>query len=267
MKALTVACLLILGLADFCVGKVIVVGSLTHERNLDPGDTFNGTIVLKNTADRDEEVRIYQSDYLFDASGTSRYNAPGSSSRSNATWISLSNEYVTVPAHAQFSLFYQGTVPNDTTLSGTYWSMIMVEPTTSLRHDTVVDTTHNVSIGITTRTRYGIQVITNIGRQAKPVLKFVNKALEQKPTGMVLEVDVANTGNRVTRPNAWLEIYDGEANLVARVESQPLRILPDCSVRHRFNINSMNKGSYQALVVLDDGADCAYGARYNLVIE
>ncbi len=267
MKASIIAVLLIFSLANFCMGKVIVVGSLTHEQDLAPGDTFSGTITLKNTADKDAGVRIYQTDYVFAANGISRYDPPGSNSRSNAAWISLSNEYLTIPAHERFSLFYQGTVPNDTSLSGTYWSIIMVEPVPDSRHDTLFDAATGVSMGVTTRTRYGIQVITNIGKAAKPALKFIGKTLKETPGGMVLQIDVANTGTKVVRPDAWLEIYDAKANLISRLRSQAKRILPNCSVRHIFNLSNVGKGSYEALVVLDDGANCAYGGQYSLVIE
>jgi len=267
LKALTVFCLFVLSFAYFCSAKVIVVGKLTHEQNLPPGQPFDGTIVLENTAESDAEVRVYQTDYWFTADGLSRYDPPGTISRSNATWLSLSDEYITIPAGQRFPLFYQGNVPSDTSLSGTYWSMIMVEPVSDFSYDTIADADHRVRMGITTKTRYGIQVITNIGNEAEPVLEFINKDLKQTPGGPVLIIDVANTGSKVTRPKAWLEIYDGDANLIARFISKPTRIYPDCSVRHRFNLTGIENGSYRALVILDDGTTCAYGAQYDLVIQ
>ena len=71
---------------------------MTQERQAKPGETYRGTIVLRNTGAAPAEAKVYQTDYSFAADGSNLYGAPGRLPRSNANWISLSRELVTIPA-------------------------------------------------------------------------------------------------------------------------------------------------------------------------
>ena len=67
--------------------QIAVVGSTVEERVSAPGETYLGTIVVRNLTLQDQPVRIYQTDYLFFADGTSHFDDPGSAKKSNAKWI------------------------------------------------------------------------------------------------------------------------------------------------------------------------------------
>lgn len=265
MRPILIMFFLTLLLANFCQGRVIVVGSLTHERNLSPGDQFDGSITLENTETEYQDVKIYQTDYMFTSDGKSEYGEPGSCPRSNSSWLWISDNLVTLAPNSHLSIYYRGSVPNDPSLSGTYWSVIMIEPLNSSIRDTLIS--NNTRIAVTTVTRYAVQVITNIGDNSGQMLRFIDKRVKRTEDGVILEVDVQNDGIGYARPSAWLEIYDAQAKPIGRFESPRMRILPGCSVRHTFKIPDLGKGTYQALVILDDASDRIYGAQYGLVIE
>src|SRR5687768_18551302 len=69
------------------LGQIAVVGSTIEERTAAAGETYTGTIVVRNLTQQDQPVRIYQTDYLFFADGTSHFDTVGTARRSNGRWV------------------------------------------------------------------------------------------------------------------------------------------------------------------------------------
>jgi hypothetical protein len=65
---LTLAFLLLIAIPYASAG-INVVGDMTQEKNLKPGDTFEGSLSLNNSGTETEDVKVYQTDYLFFADG------------------------------------------------------------------------------------------------------------------------------------------------------------------------------------------------------
>ncbi|HEY0035835.1 MAG TPA: hypothetical protein VGB66_04060, partial [Longimicrobium sp.] len=65
----------------------IAVSSTVEERSAAPGESYTGTIRVRNTSGRAQEIKAYQTDYSFFADGRTVYAAAGTSARSNARWI------------------------------------------------------------------------------------------------------------------------------------------------------------------------------------
>ena len=68
------------------VAGVSVTSGLTYEKEAQVGETCRGVIQLRNTGEDPQEVKIYQTDYLFFCDGRNIYGEPGKDSRSNADW-------------------------------------------------------------------------------------------------------------------------------------------------------------------------------------
>ena len=73
------------------------------------------------------QVKLYQTDYLFSADGKNAFDAPGSQARSNAAWLQLNREQVTIAPDSVATVDYEVRVPGGAGLSGTYWSVVMVQ--------------------------------------------------------------------------------------------------------------------------------------------
>src|SRR5690349_18885681 len=67
--------------------QIAVVGNTVEERVAAAGETYAGSIVVRNLTQQAQPVRIYQTDYRFFADGTSHFDDPGTTPRSNAKWI------------------------------------------------------------------------------------------------------------------------------------------------------------------------------------
>ena len=113
--------------------------------------------------------------------------------------------------------------------------------------------------------RYGVQCITQIGESGLTKVNVTGARLEELENHQKeLQVDVENTGQRWIVPAAWMELYDTEGRHVGRFESQKKRIFPGTSVRFHIALAGSFTGRYKALVVLDNGDQSVFGAKYNL---
>lgn len=267
---------------DFSFAGVLVIGELTREKTVQPGETFEGTISLKNTGETSCQVNVYQTDYLFLADGSNIYGEPGTAVRSNADWLSVAPNRLSIPPDEMASVYYTVRVPQiqelvstynniqvleSPDLTGTYWSMVIVEPVPQTGPETIEDEARKVKMGIQTKIRYGIQMVNNIGDTGARKIKFLDEKLINQDGRNFLQMDIGNIGERWLSPTLWVEIYDSHGAKVGRFENSKKRIYPGCSVRHRVDLTGVPKGKYKALVVADNGDEYVFGAKYDFGIE
>src|SRR3989338_6764887 len=72
------------------VGQISVIGELSQDREAKPGETYTGSIIVRNDSNELQEAKAYQTDYRFHFDGTNEYGDPGSHARSNGKWVSFS---------------------------------------------------------------------------------------------------------------------------------------------------------------------------------
>lgn len=245
--------------------EVSVVGGLTREMTVQPGQKLEGTIILRNPGVTPLQIKVAKYDYLFFADGRNIYGDPDSTPRSNAKWLSVSPTRLLIPPQKTASVHYSVLVPKDESLKGTYWSILMVEPIPESVPESINGEKGKVTVGIHTVVRYGIQMVTHIGNTGEKNLKILNRRLVRDPSGdSVLELDLESTGERWLRPEVWAELYNQSGELVGRFEGGRLRIYPGTSVRYRITFSGVPEGEYKALVVIDDGDEHVWGAQYRL---
>ncbi len=95
------------------LAQISVIGELSHDRESRPGERYDGVITVKNDSNEPQEVKVYQTDYMFFRDGTNNYGEPGTIPRSNAKWISFSPSFVTVPPQSTVNINYTVNVPQD----------------------------------------------------------------------------------------------------------------------------------------------------------
>ncbi len=257
---------LLLALVQVSWGNLSAVGGLSREKIAQPGESYEGTIELRNDSESPCEVRIYQTDYSFLATGETFYLEPGTSTRSNARWLSVGPHWLTVPGQGKASIHYAVSVPDDSTLAGSYWSIIMIEPTAPTTQ-TVSENQGRGQIGVTTLVRYGIQIVTDVGTKGTREITFQDSKLVERGDFRVLEIDVENSGNTWMSPFFSIELYDDSGTHRHHFESQRQRIYPGCSVRHSIDLTEVPCGNYKALAVVDNRDESVFGAQYDLWIQ
>lgn len=253
--------------ASTAAAQVSVEGSTVRDRRAQPGETYSGTFTVANASAEPQEARIYQTDYVTNAAGANTYGPAGTTPRSNGAWVSVTPATVVVPPRSTREVTFTVTVPADRSLSGSYWSMVMVEglPRGSAESTLSSDPNHHVQAAVVTRVRYAVQVITQVGAPAKPVATFQAPAVRSAADGTKeLQVDVANAGIRSFTPAFTMELYAQDGTRVAHVAASREILYPGTSLRQRFALGALGAGTYRALVTLDAGDDTVFGAQYTL---
>lgn len=262
-------CLLCSVLAAVAVGggNINIVGGLTRYTKMKPNEKIDGSIVVRNTGTESQEVKVLQTDYLFYADGRNDYGIPGSHPRSNAKWITFTPQQFTVPAQGIITVNYTIQAPNDAKLTGTYWSMFMVEPLASASLEPPTSEKEKIKVGVRTVLRYGIQIITDCSDNAVCSIKFTGQQLQKLEGKTTLIVDVENNGEQYLTPTLWTELFDEQGTSLGRFDGGHLRIYPTCSGRFRVDLSRISAGTYSALVVADNGDDHVFGAQLKLEIK
>lgn len=257
-----VVCSLIVPLSVF--GQISVVGELARDIDGSPGKVIKGEIEVHNGSPVDREAKVYKSDYMFFHDGTNRFSPPGTEVRSNAAWVDFSPERFIVPPGQSVMVSYVVTIP-DTTLDGTYWSMLMVEGIPEESPESVLDDSDEPKVGLIQIFRYGVQIATHIRGSEDYSISFADVAIADPGSGeKALKVSVDNTGNMFVKPEVWVELFDKAGKKTARREANPARVYPGTSVSYWFDIQDITPGEYEALIVVDAGGENVFGAQYTV---
>ncbi|AHG90863.1 hypothetical protein J421_3326 [Gemmatirosa kalamazoonensis] len=250
------------GGASSARAQIAVVTSTVQERAAAPGESYVGTIRVLNSSAQPQAVRIYQTDYQFFADGTSHFDAPGSTVRSNARWVTPSTSQLVVPPGADVGLTYVVAVPPGDTLAGTYWSTVMVEGVPNTPNAAPAPGRGQVGVGAVVR--YAVQVATHVSGGSRRVSFTGLRAEEQRDSTRALELVVRNDGSRAYRPVLWMELYDESGALVVRKQQDRGLLYPGTSLKQRFELGRLPAGAYKVVLFADTGDEAVYAVPYKL---
>ena len=243
-------------------GGVAVLNGLAHEYSVTPGNVYKGQIELKNASEIAQVVTIYQSDMATMHTGETFYSDSIRNDRSNLEWIKLSNLNVTLESDAQGTVDFEIHVPNNNNMSGTYWSVIMIEP-----RDPIHIQEDESGYSIQSKVRYAIQIVCNIGETGSTDLKFLNISQEYFQGKHYLEVDVENTGQTLVKPTLSLELFDSAGNSLPMIMAEKQRIFPTSSKRYIIEIDGIENGVYQGILIADCNTDDLFGVNVTLHLK
>ncbi|MBI4429913.1 MAG: hypothetical protein HY562_12440 [Ignavibacteriales bacterium] len=268
MKNMALVAALSILLSPSVRSQISVIGELSQDREVRPGEKYDGVILVKNDTNEPQEVKVYQTDYSFHHSGTNNYAEAGSTPRSNAKWVAFSPSFLTVPPQSALAVNYSVTVPEDKgkKLTGTYWSMLMIEGVPKGSPESSASAKDKTQMGIMQTIRYGVQIATHIVGTGVRKLNFIDapKIVTSADGKRKLQIDIENVGEIGMRPEVYVELFDEKGVSKGKFHGVQYRIYPGTSVRQSIDFTSVSSGTYKALVVLDAGGDDVFGAQYTL---
>lgn len=247
--------------------QIHVVGGLTRQMKLSPGEEAQGRIIVHNQSKENRLARAYLTDYCSFADGTVSYGEPGKLPRSNARWVHIIPRELVISAggHASFNFIVR--VPENDTLRGTYWSMLMVEPVPQeILTPPSVQRKNRSTLRIRTVTRTGIHITTHIGDTGLRAMRFTSKKIERSNGKTLLSLEIENTGERQLGLTVWAELFDEKGLPIGRFDAGRRGIYPGSSARLRFPLTCVPPGKYRTVIIADNGDDHVFGARYNLEV-
>lgn len=250
---------LVLPLSTFA--SVEVIGSLKQVFNSNPGEVVKGQIRIQNNDPVDQEVRIYQTDFLFNSKDQTFYDEPGKNKRSNAGWINYSPKTVVLKSKESRMVDFEITVPKGDSILGSYWSIIMVEGVEP------IDPNQGGDLSIRTATRYAVQIVNEINEKGKGLLRFLEPTLVKSEDGkkLYLAVDLQNDGEHYISAELSMELYDTNGNMVKKIAVPKKGLYPTTSTRFKLDLEGIPaKKTYSAMIVAAGADDDVFGLEYTL---
>jgi len=240
-------------------GEILVAGDRLREYTFEPGETFEGEIVISNPGDEPTGFKVTKSDYLFYSDGRNEYPPAGSTARSNAGWITISlPPEVRINPGEKFPLSFQIRVPDDPSLIGTYWSTILIQGSRPPSEEP------EEGIRIRQIIRYGVQIAVNIGDTGERKIDLLGVEQIQQTQSKTVQVGVKNVGERAVSPIARVELYDQDGKKYGPFEGSEYMIYPGCSVSYRVPLEDVPNDEFQGVIIIDNGDEYVWGARQEI---
>lgn len=250
---------LVFGLCFSVFGNIVILNGLTHENSADPGETYRSSIQVQNAGTEVKSVKVYQRDYWYAYTGENKHDEAGTMARSNANWLNYTPTLLTLQPNETSVIDFEVAVPHTDSLTGTYWSVIMVEGIE------LQDTSRTSGVKIHTAIRYAVQIITNIGNTGKRDLQFLGLELsENQEEGRVLNVAIENIGERILKPELNLEIFNESGESIGVFKAERRKAYPGTSILLSLSLEGIKPGSYAAVLVADCDEDHIFGTNITL---
>ncbi len=229
------------------------VSSLSYLAMMTEGEKREVKLTLINESDSIEKVSLHLSDYGCNSEGNHFYEQPGTFPRSNAAWIQLQQNQLTLLPKQQVDLFYTIQAPSFLA-AGSYWSVLLIEPLTPLK--TIGESQEGYNFFV--KVRFAHHIIMTVG-QSMPLIKILKHEIQDIEDKKYLAITVINKGPLFIQPKATLKLYNGAGILIKTVEGSTERLYPENSQRYLLDISSIPQGLYKAFLLLDNGDQHLFG--------
>ncbi|WP_341224758.1 hypothetical protein [uncultured Arcticibacterium sp.] len=223
---------------------VIIKNGLTHLHYINNTGKQKGSIIIANTGDKVQRVKVYFNDLSIECNGTVNYTEPGENFGSLFPYINVDNKDITLDAHQEYEIIYEIDISKNKLEDGSLWSLIMVEVEEPIAIDRK---TPGLEIG--SKIRYAIQVIGNVGIEKTNGLKFTDIKLgKDQNQNRVIKVTLSNEGDFLVFPKMELQIFNEEGNEAKKVSILPRNVYPQNCQTVNIDLSSLAKGNYKAVL-------------------
>lgn len=237
----------------------LIVNDLSFSAAMTPGESRQVKLSLINESAQPEVVSFRLCDYTCNSNGEHAFDEPGNTQgRSNASWIRLNSDTLTLAPGQKEEFFYVIDAPQDSSLDGSYWSVLLIEPSTpvsKLRNE--VEGFH-----IDVKVRYAHHIVTTVGA-GTPKLKVVDKEFKTIDGQQKLCVHVENTGTLFLEPKLTLKLYNSEGKVDKTLEGGKERLYPGCSQCYYLDAQEVDpQAKLKGFLLLDAGGRNLFGEAF-----
>jgi hypothetical protein len=250
---------------------VSVVGSLVREFTLAPGGEARGRVLVSNRSDQPQAVRAYLTDFDPRAGGQG-FPEAGTEVRSNSGWLFLLPAEQVLPPRTTGSVSVVLRVPEAAGMSGTYWSMLMIEGVSPDELAPPATEEGRARVTVRERFRTGVRLTTHVTGGAaaavSPSVRFAERELLTTAEGAALRLRLENDGTVGVQLRLWVEVFDHEGYSLGRYSPQmaTMTLLPGGSGERHVSLADLPPGTYDCLVIADNEDQNVFGARYQIEI-
>ncbi|MFA9372318.1 MAG: hypothetical protein ACERIH_11470 [Labilibaculum antarcticum] len=262
MKRILIATLFCIYILNAKAG-VSIVNGLSHVHEVGIGEICKGIIEIKNTGSKAERLKVFVNDFRYNAKGQTFYEEPSTHNRSNADWLKLGTTNIEIQPGQIYLLPYRMQVPDSLALKGSFWSVIIIEPAEDFDLQD-----QNNAIGITTRMRYAIQIIADIGNDLQANVKFQNAEINYTEGRKLLMIDLEDTGELYHKVVVSSEFFETTSGNTAGVYYSPKQsIHPNNSKRFIIDVSELEDGDYLATLLANCEDESFFGVNVSIRID
>lgn len=248
----------------FLQANIVILNGLSHNYKVENGKVYKGKISIENAGQQIQDVKLFLQDITYQSNGSIQYSAPDTNSKTNAGWIQLNTNFISLKPKEKTEVFYEITVPAQINDAGSYWSVIIVEPVEKIKVNN-----EKQGINITSIVRYAIQIITDVDSEnAKPNLKFEEVKIEKEQEKRILKIAISNDGTLYCKSTATIEIYNKKnGQKLETFSSLPMGLLPQTSKSFHIDITKMPPEKYNAVIIATDEDENAFAINVELEVK
>lgn len=272
---------LLLNSLAFAQLSAIIRGSVVEDAR--PGEVIQAKITIVNPIEKEVLTRVYLADYQIDLVGEQFIDAD-TTKRSNASWVNFTDSERVIAPRTTVEIPVEIAIPADSSIEGSYWSMIMVEAQAQTVMEPDPSKEGIAAFGLEIVNRHALNVITTVGNGYSD-LSFSNPAVFTGEAGENLfSVDAENVGNRIATADVYLEIYSTQGQVLGRIDAGRVYIRPENPTNFTFDFTNVSNlieetntigtelialepGTYNTLMIVDAGNDEIFGARYTIELD
>ena len=260
--------LLLIGLFCFffalpATAQFVIQGRASDNRVVSGGDSYQGRIVVVSTAEEAVEAVVTLRGIPVDDAARNRQL------RSNAAWVSFTPARLTLLPGEAGVVDYEVAVPDSSVypgLEGVYWSDLVlsqVPPDAEKARKQPLPSSHPDEVELRSQS---FRLATHLPNTSQARLAFLDVELQQHDQNYILQAHLENTGNAMVEPVFYVEMYDLAGNLLDRFDALPEPLYPGLSLRQPVELDGLPPGTYEALIVVDAGAEAQFGAQYTITL-
>lgn len=242
--------------------EALQVSDFSVVEKLKPGEKRQVSLTLFNDRDTEEQVNLSLVDYGCNSEGQHFFgDLPEKAMRSNISWVHLGQDRVKLAPQERRAIYYVIEVPKDSSLKGSYWSVLLIEPTEILNAENLEKGQFKVNVKI----RYAHHIVTNIG-EGTTALKLFKKEIKEIEGKRYLCIHVLNEGDQFFVPSLTLKLYDRKGVLKKTLETQTERLYPGNPQSFLVDIGDLTedelRNELSGFVLFDAKGDHVFGDRF-----
>lgn len=243
--------------------SVIILNGLTHVFSGNSGDELRGEVVLLNSSDEEQMVFFEINEVLFSCETPRIFTDKNPHEQSSSNWFLGESMSVLLSPREKYVYRFSMLVPKNKIEAGSYWSMLMITVENPIRQETLTN-----SVGLDTKIRYGVGLLTHVGNFDSVDLGFGSIELDTDSTHTrkTLSVSIKNAGDFIEGVAMTLEIYDAGGKKIKKFETKRNMVFPGFCRSYDINISELPAGEYQCLLLADSRDDFT-GTNLPLILK
>lgn len=261
MKTATLTFLFFTLTLNVAFANVTILNGLTHIYSGKSGEVIYGEVVLINNSIDDQRVTFNLTEAIFSCSKNRFFSKDAKHPNSSTNWI---NDYLSDKVLApkeKYVYQFKIIIPKNAALQGSYWSVIMVNVEKPIKENLL-----NKQIGLDTKVRYAIGLVTNVNDYDDVEIDFKNIELNEKNDLKYLKVTIANESLFVEGVKLSLEVYNQEGIKVHEFKSDRNMAFPGFCREYLLDISVLASGSYECVLIADSREEFI-GTNISLTIK